>query len=205
MATVKHTTNPSGRRSFLAGLAAAGALSAVPVAQALASPEHPDAALLALGPEIEAADLMEVQSIRDLSRLEEAYAAAAKPEKPEPPKDWTKEDIEVAVQELHRGRRDSLERRDEADRSYEEACRAWDDSRDRLWDEMGVSAAEDLNREASDAVDDLGDRVAAIRARTLAGLIFKAKYAVAHNESEADPRVVESIVEDLLAMAGESA
>ena len=49
-----------------------------------------------------------------------------------------------------------------------------------------------------------GQRVAAIRATTLAGLVFKAKYALAHNHSEPDPAVMTSIVDDLLAMSGEA-
>jgi hypothetical protein len=39
---------------------------------------------------------------------------------------------------------------------------------------------------------------------TIAGLVFKAKYALAHNESEPDPTVVESILVDLMAMSGET-
>ena len=42
-------------------------------------------------------------------------------------------------------------------------------------------------------------------AKTLAGLIFKARYAATHYRSEYDEEVMVSIVDDLLAMAEEDA
>ena len=50
-------------------------------------------------------------------------------------------------------------------------------------------------------VEAISQRIAEIRATTLAGLVFKAKYALAHNESEPDPTVVELILADLMAMS----
>ena len=48
------------------------------------------------------------------------------------------------------------------------------------------------------------DALAETPAKTLAGLIFKARYAAAHYRAEYDSDVMVSIVDDLLAMAGDS-
>ena len=45
--------------------------------------------------------------------------------------------------------------------------------------------------------------IVATRARTLAGLIFKAKFAATHFPGDPEEKVMVSIVEDLLTMAGE--
>jgi hypothetical protein len=59
--------------------------------------------------------------------------------------------------------------------------------------EMEGSAHETIRRVQADLVD--------TQARTLAGLIFKARYAATHYRTEYDGAVMTSIVDDLLAMA----
>ena len=49
---------------------------------------------------------------------------------------------------------------------------------------------------------DIRDQIVAIRATTIAGLIFKARYASEHYRDEPDDEVMELIVDDLLAMGG---
>jgi hypothetical protein len=46
----------------------------------------------------------------------------------------------------------------------------------------------------------LRDKVVEIPATTLAGLLFKARYAASHYRGEYDPDVMISIVDDLLAL-----
>lgn len=52
---------------------------------------------------------------------------------------------------------------------------------------------------------ELRDRLVEMRATTLAGLIFKARYAAEHYSGDPDPMVVDSILDDLLAMGEEAA
>jgi hypothetical protein len=49
---------------------------------------------------------------------------------------------------------------------------------------------------------DIRDQIVAIRATTIAGLIFKARYASEHYRDEPGDEVMESIVADLLAIGG---
>jgi hypothetical protein len=174
-----------------------------------ASPAHPDAGLFALQPEVEAADHIEEQAHKALAVVEEAFFAA-KPPKPE--RDvlaeckaildkWDMEDAALLAGE----RPDAATRLAEFENykmAHDAKVQAWMEECARLRTEFGVAAADDRSSEADAAVDNLGQMVAAIPATTLAGLVFKAKYALAHNESEADARVVESILDDLLGMAG---
>jgi hypothetical protein len=67
--------------------------------------------------------------------------------------------------------------------------------------ESGVDDAEALEAETLEAVTELQERLAETPARTLTGLIFKARYAA---ERDYDPIVMQSIIDDLLAMAGEA-
>jgi hypothetical protein len=76
---------------------------------------------------------------------------------------------------------------------------------ERLKLECGVHDAELAQSEAQDAVADLRYKVIEIPATTLAGLIFKARYAADHYPGEYEPEVMVSIVDDLLALDEESA
>jgi hypothetical protein len=142
------------KRAFLRGAVAAAAAS-IP-AGTLASDSNPDAALLALQPEIDAADMAWEAGSRERNAVEKVYFAL-KPDKPE-----------------------------QAER------------------ESGLTAAEEAQNAAADVRLSLSDVVVTIRATTLAGLIFKARFAASHFPGDPDEDVMRSIVEDLLAMPGES-
>jgi hypothetical protein len=85
------------------------------------------------------------------------------------------------------------------------ARRAWLKEVSRISDECGMTAAEERASEAFHRVNVMSARLVSIQATTLAGLIFKAKFAAAHLPDQWDPDVMASIVEDLLAMGGEQA
>lgn len=197
-------TLPSDRRSFLARVAAAGALSAVPVAQALASPEHPDAALLALGPEIEAVERRYDEASAALEAAREAYTGLAPNEPVMPP--VNKKALKRLIDDRFSGKLspnsspEVLAQYDPPDMSaYKQAREAWLSECERLGHETGLHDAEGVVADASDAWVALRDRVADTRAVTLEGMIFKAKHYFE------DPDITASIVEDLLAMAEEDA
>jgi hypothetical protein len=78
-------------------------------------------------------------------------------------------------------------------------------SRERLRADCGLKAAERSQIEADDVVIALRDRIVSTPATTLAGLIFKARYAADHYPSEYEPEVMISIVDDLLALGEEGA
>jgi hypothetical protein len=78
-------------------------------------------------------------------------------------------------------------------------------SRERLRADCGLKAAERSQIEADDVVIALRDRIVSTPATTLAGLIFKARYAADRYPSEYEPEVMISIVDDLLALGEEGA
>ena len=82
------------------------------------------------------------------------------------------------------------------------ACEARAQEDKRLHDETGLTAAQERGEEINADVLALRDEIVATRATTLAGLKFKAKYAIDHYPGEPDPDVMESIVDDILAMTG---
>jgi hypothetical protein len=84
---------------------------------------------------------------------------------------------------------------------HELAVRTWKEEIERLRDECGQTATEERANEAMNEAEAISQRIAEIRATTLAGLIFKAKYALAHDSYEPHPEVVESILADLMAMS----
>ena len=67
--------------------------------------------------------------------------------------------------------------------------------------DSGLKAAEEAVNAAEDVRLAIRDRIVSTRARTLAGLIFKARYASTHFPGDEDEDVMKSIVADLLAMA----
>jgi hypothetical protein len=84
--------------------------------------------------------------------------------------------------------------------AYEAAVEAWEEEDERIRAETGESAASERSTETLDAVSALRDKIVAIRATTLAGLKFKAKYALEHYADDPDEEVMQSIAEDLLAI-----
>ena len=87
--------------------------------------------------------------------------------------------------------------------AYEEAVQDHEREVERLKAECGVTAAHELEDATSEAVNQVRDALAETPATTIAGLIFKARYAAAHYRTEYDIDVMLSIVDDLLAMAEE--
>jgi hypothetical protein len=183
-------TNQS-KRAFLRGAAAAGAAS-IPAASALALPA--EAALLALQPEIDAADQAWEVRARERSAAEAVYFAR-RPGAPEAP--GLDGDM---LMEVLRGRIGLEPGVAAAVDAYAEAMKAWREATERASAESGLPAAE----EAQDAADDvrlaIRDKIAGARALSLDGLIFKARYAATHFPGDPDEDVMRSIVEDLLAM-----
>jgi hypothetical protein len=81
-----------------------------------------------------------------------------------------------------------------------DAVEAWEQECERLKKECGQAAAEVAERENSAAVMEIADVIAETPATTLAGLIFKARYAAEHYGDSYDQEVMISIVDDLLEM-----
>lgn len=88
-----------------------------------------------------------------------------------------------------------------SDEEYQSAKQLWDEERERLRGEVGLTAAEEAHRDASVAACEARDLLANMRAKTLAGLVFKAECAASFPMGDCDHELVASIVEDLLAMA----
>ena len=86
--------------------------------------------------------------------------------------------------------------------TYAEVTAGWRKATEQAHDDTGLRAAE----KAQDAADDVriaicNEKIVPMRATTLAGLIFKARYAAAHFPGDPDEDVMRSIVDDLLALA----
>ena len=66
--------------------------------------------------------------------------------------------------------------------------------------ECGLTAASEMQNAVHETVSRLQADLIDTPARTLAGLIFKARYAATHDSDDYDTDVMVSIVDDLLAM-----
>jgi hypothetical protein len=196
-----NTGLPNSRRAVLRSLLAAGAVATVPAAGALGSPEHPDAALFALQADIEAADRLKEASYGPLNVAETAYFAARGPQPamPSPDTAFTDEEWFVTFKERMAELRACPSPEAAA---HLAACEAWEEEDKRLHDETGLTAARERDEEIDADVLALRDEIVATRATTLAGLKFKAKYAIDHYPGEPDQDVMDSIVDDILAMTG---
>jgi hypothetical protein len=191
---------PNSRRAVLRSIFAAGAVATVPAAGAIASVGHPDAALFALQADIEAADRLQSAAFDVRNACERACLAVLPPPPPKPEgakftdEEWfgtfVKKMTELNSSPSPLGA------------AYDAAIEAWVQEKERLDDEAGLTAAEERVAEAQREGDDIRDQIVATRATTLAGLKFKAKYAVDHYPGEFDQDVMASIVDDLLAMEG---
>ena len=87
--------------------------------------------------------------------------------------------------------------------AYEQAVQDHEREVERLKAECGVTAANEMELAALDTTGRAARALVDTPAKTLAGLIFKARYAATHYSDEWDEEVTASIVDDLLAMAGE--
>jgi hypothetical protein len=193
------------RRVALSSILGAGAILAAPAAVALAA--HADAELLALQPEIDAADRAFDVVLSNLSCVQERFyelrdklRLSQKPISPADPEwDQALADFEKKVAAIRdRGIQPEMAAYDEAVERQKQA-----ESEARV--ESGLEDAEREEREKSDAVTEIKERLLATKATTLAGLIFKARYARAHySPGDYDLEVMISIVDDLLDMAGEA-
>ena len=85
--------------------------------------------------------------------------------------------------------------------AYEQAVQDYEREVERLQAECGETAAQEMQDAAHEAFARVRDTLAETPATTLAGLIFKARYAATHYEDDYDQAVTDSIVDDLLAMA----
>jgi hypothetical protein len=167
-----------------------------------ASPVHPDAALLAMEPAIDAADREFDAALEALKVAEEVYFDK-EPDRPAEPVEptFTSEeqqavDAMAAVMRKRKGPSPAWA-------AHYRAVEDWERETGRLRDEYGVTAAHEAEDAACEAVNSVKADLLDTPAKTLAGLIFKARYA-AREDNAYDEDVMESIVEDLLATAGNS-
>ena len=180
------------KRAFLRGAAAAAA-AAIP-ATALASGPDPDAALLALQGEIDAADMAWEACHRKQTAAEDACFALkpAKPEAPCTPK--------AVMDAFWAGNSHPLIEASKSPNTHDEALKAWREATEQAERDSGLTPAEEAVNAAEDVRLEIRDRIVSTRARTLAGLTFKAKYASSHFPGDPDEDVMRSIVSDLLSL-----
>ena len=189
------TPMPIDRRAALGALVAAGALFAARPAKA----DNLDADLFALSPEIEAADRAHVTAIEALEAAERRTLGRV-PEKPAAP-EMDPERLS-AVQEFARRMAELTLREPSPEKlAYDEAQQRWEADKARILAEGGVDAAIEAESAALQVVMEVERRLAKTPARTLAGLIFKARYAASRDY---EPDVMTAIIDDLCAMAGEA-
>ncbi|MFZ0205754.1 MAG: hypothetical protein WAL59_06495 [Roseiarcus sp.] len=193
------------RRAALGALASVPALAILPAASALAlapaaSPVHPDAALFAMQAAIAAADRQLEAALDALNPAEEAYFAK-EPDRPVTPgADFSSEE-QQAVDAMAAVMRKRNGAPSPAWAAYYQAVQDREREVERLQAECGVTAAQEREDAAHEAINSVRDDLIDVQATTLAGLIFTARYAATHDSDEWDEDVMASIVEDLLAMA----
>jgi hypothetical protein len=196
------------RRALLRLFGAAPALAILPAAASsalalasAASPVHPDAALFAMQSAIEAAD-RELEAALDALKAAEDAFFNKKPDCPEQPETILSDEERQAIDAL-RAASAKIGGPSPAWAAYEQAFRDHEREVERLKAECGVTAANDLELTALDATGRVARALIDTPAKTLAGLIFKARYAATHYEDNYDEDVMISIVDDLLAIADE--
>jgi hypothetical protein len=190
------------RRAALRSIFAAGAAAAAVPAAALSG--DPDAELFALQGAIDAADREFDVSIDNASAAQERFCAIRKrlPAVPAAPADPEWDRILADFAGRMAAYRKLGPRPEKA--AYDEAVKSRELAEANARLECGLADLEEIEAEKLAVVTGLQQAVIAIEARTLSGLIFKAKYAATHYASEYDLDVMVSIVDDLLAMAGEA-
>jgi hypothetical protein len=191
--------NKSRRLFLVAGTAAA--LGATLKRAAAASTTSSDAELFALGEQIAFTDET-LEKVCTAHEAAEDVFREATPPAPIPPKvDISNEDWFKALQAKMAAIKDKPPSPEQT--AYEAAVKEHEQLCDRIKLDCGFEAAEQTLNDANEAVSSLRERIVEIRATTLAGLIFKARYAADHYPGECDPVVSTSIVDDLLALDGE--
>jgi hypothetical protein len=196
---------PMNRRALLRLFGAAPALAILPAtgsALALASaasPVHPDAELFAMQSAIDAADreLEAAQAV--LKPAEDAYFDKEPARPAMPGADFSAEE-QMAVDAMAAVMRERREP-SPAWAAYYQAAEDHEREVERLHAECGVTAASEMQDAAHEAISQVQADLIDTPAKTLAGLIFKARYAATHYSDEYDEEVTASIVDDLLAMA----
>jgi hypothetical protein len=163
-------------------------------------PVHPDAALFAMGPAIEAADELLEAALDALKPAEEAFFDK-EPDRPEKPETILSDEDRQACDVLAATTVRNRLRPSPAWVAYEQAVQDHEREVERLKAECGVTAANELEFAALDATGRASRGLIDTPAKTLAGLIFKARYAATHTSDDYDEDVMISIVDDLLAMA----
>jgi hypothetical protein len=193
------------RRAVFGALAGVPALAILPAALALAStasPAHPDAALFAMQSAIDAADGLLEAALDALKPAEEAFFEK-EPDYPEQPETILSDEDRRACDVLAATTVRNRLTPSPAWAAYEQAVQDHERKVERLKAECGVTAANELELAALDATGRASRGLIDTPARTLAGLIFKARYAATHSEDDYDEDVMISIVDDLLALADE--
>jgi hypothetical protein len=192
------------RRVALGALASVPALAILPGGSALAlgsaaSPVHPDAALFAMQSAIEAADRELEAAHAALNTADDAYSnrAPEAPAKPDGPVFTAEEQQALDGFVALTIRKTPLA----AWAAYDQAVTDHKRDCERLEAACGVTAAEEMQAVAHKTISRMQAALVDTPATTLAGLIFKARYAAAHWPGEWDAGVMASIVDDLLTMA----
>jgi hypothetical protein len=196
-----HAEGHKSRRAALGLFASASAFAMLPK---VAMADADDTGLLALADEVAEVDRAFEGAVDRTAAAEIAFARV-KPPRPVAParpdisdEEWFK----LLRQKTAEGREaaPSLE-----SLAHDAAMAAWERDCERLREECGLAVAEDEEGETSNEVSAIRDHIAGTRATTLAGLVFKARYASSHYRGEYDVGVMTSLVNDLLALGGEIA
>jgi hypothetical protein len=87
--------------------------------------------------------------------------------------------------------------------AYEQSVQDYEREAERVKAECGLTAAQETKDSAYETISQLQADVIDTPAKTLVGLIFKARYAATLYSDEYDKDVMISIVEDLLEIADE--
>ncbi len=185
------------RRAVVGGLAASLPVAAALVARALAAgatSRGPDAELIRLGEEYEAA-LARIEAVlHDLSVREQRAIDAYPPEPADPPMPSGVNDMRnLTLDELASDRHPLAAWSREKHRLQQE----WIAEKERVRQQHGVPEAEMEEARASDALQMIVGRILDTPAATLSGLLVKRRLAD-HEDADA---ILESIVDDLDALA----
>jgi hypothetical protein len=161
---------------------------------ALAPEDNPDAALLALQDELAAADEVWEALYKQRVVAESACFALAPPPPAEPVHDYT------AIRKALMDGQPLAPKTIKLMKAYDQANRARREAMEQAEVKSGLKAAEDAVNAADRVRLAIRDKIIRKRARTLSGMIFKARYAADHFPGDPDEDVMLSIVDDLVAM-----
>jgi hypothetical protein len=180
------------RRAALGAFAGLPALAILPSAGStlalvsVTSPVHPDAALFAMQSAIDAAD-RDLQAAFDaLNPVEDAYFDKVS-DRPVAPKEAVfspeeQQALDAFAARLREGRKTPSPAR----KAYEQAFQDHEREVERLKAECGLTAGQEVRDAVQETISQLQADLIDTPANTLAGLIFKARYAAAHYPGEWD-------------------